>query len=72
MEWIKMYFIGIVILVVAIGANIIAAYFGIKTWYDFLEGIGNGLSLTMLDIVWLFILYPLILGLSVELGRVLF
>lgn len=69
MEWIKIYFTGIVILVVAIGANIIASYLGFKTWYDFLEGLGNGLSLSILDILWLFILYPLILGLSIELAR---
>ena len=66
-----MYFIGIVILVVAIGANIMASYFGFKTWYDFLNGIGQGMTLRLKDYVWLFLIYPLILGSSVQLGMIL-
>ena len=38
---IKYYFIGAIILISAILANIIAAKIGLKTWYDFLNTINN-------------------------------
>tara|TARA_B100000575_G_scaffold228016_1_gene188789 strand:+ start:781 stop:1005 length:225 start_codon:yes stop_codon:yes gene_type:complete len=65
---IKYYFIGVIILISAILANIIAAKLGLKTWYDFLNGISNGTSLSTFDYIWLFALYPLTLGLSVKFG----
>ena len=65
---IKYYFIGLVILTVAIFANFTVAKLGLKTWYDFLNSIGNGSSLKLLDYLWLFAIYPLILGLSTKLG----
>lgn len=65
---IKYYFIGLIVLSVAILANIIAAKLGLKTWYDFLNSIGDGSSLKLLDYLWLFAVYPLILGLSTKLG----
>ena len=65
---IKYYFIGLIVLSVAILANIIATKLGLKTWYDFLNSIGNGSSLKLLDYLWLFAVYPLILGLSTKLG----
>ena len=64
---IKYYFIGLIILTVAILTNIIVAKLGLKTWYNFLNSIGNS-SLTPMDYLWLFAIYPLILGLSTKLG----
>ena len=37
----RLYFIGIIILVSAIILNIIAQFLGLKTWYDFLNGISE-------------------------------
>ena len=68
---IKYFFIGVIILISAIIANIIAAKLGLKTWYDFLNGINNGVSLSIFDYICLFALYPLTLGLSVKFGLML-
>ena len=71
MELIKFYFTGLVILVVAILANFLAAQLGLKTWYDFLNQSGSGNALNFKDGIWLFILYPIILGCSTLLGNVI-
>lgn len=68
MELIKFYFIGLMVLVVAIMANFLAVQLGVKTWYDFLEGMGNVEGLNIKDILWLFVFYPLTLGGSAFLG----
>ena len=68
---IKYFFIGVIILISAIIANIIAAKLGLKTWYDFLNGINTGVSLSIFDYIWLFALYPFTLGLSVKFGLIL-
>ena len=68
---IKYYFIGVIILISAILANIIAAKIGLKTWYDFLNTINNGSLLSTFDYIWLFALYPFTLGLSVKFGLIL-
>ena len=70
MELIKFYFTGLVILVVAILANFLATQLGLKTWYDFLNQWGSGNALNFKDGIWLFILYPIILGCSTLLGNV--
>ncbi|MGB1362184.1 MAG: DUF7672 family protein, partial [Flavobacteriaceae bacterium] len=46
MELIKLYLMGLVVLVLAILANFLAAQLGLKTWYDFLNqwGAGNALN----------------------------
>tara|TARA_Y100000996_G_C22236585_1_gene525932 strand:+ start:335 stop:574 length:240 start_codon:yes stop_codon:yes gene_type:complete len=73
---IRIYFIGIIILFSAIIFNIIANSLGIKTWYDFLNGIAQKIPLksliNFLDALWLFIVYPFLLGLSFYFGDVLF
>tara|TARA_B100000941_G_C28479850_1_gene541477 strand:- start:1003 stop:1227 length:225 start_codon:yes stop_codon:yes gene_type:complete len=69
---IKYYIIGTIILVIAILANLLANKLGIKTWYDFLNGIGNNSSFSVIDYIWLFAAYPLILGLSYKLGIIIF
>ena len=71
MEWIKFYLIGIIILLVAILANFMAAQIGLKTWYAFLEGITNGQGLSLKDGLWLFVFYPLVLGVSAHFGHML-
>ena len=60
--------VGASVLVAAVIANIIAAWIGVIAWYEFVEVIGEqgflnafgeaGLS----SIVFLFLIYPLILG----------
>ena len=64
---IRIYLIGIGILCIAILANGLAGWLGIKSWYDLLNGfIQEGLeyiqSMGILDVVWLFIAYPMVLG----------
>ena len=71
MELIKIYFSGLVILVVAIFTNFLAAQLGLKTWYDFLNHLGSGNALNFKDGIWLFIFYPIILGCSALLGNVI-
>ena len=71
MELIKFYFTGLVILVVAIFANFLAAQLSLKTWYDFLNQWGSENALNFKDGIWLFILYPIILGCSALLGNVI-
>ena len=67
---IKYYFIGLIILTVAIFANVIVAKLGLKTWYDFLNSMGNS-SLKLMDYFWLFAIYPVILGLTAKLGIII-
>jgi uncharacterized membrane protein YczE len=71
MEGIKYYFIGLMILVFAILANFLALQLGLKTWYAFLEGWGNGNPLKIKDGLWLFVIYPLILGCSAKLASLI-
>lgn len=70
---IRLYIIGLAILIVAIFANGIVMELGIKTWYDLLEILTrNGTSafnkINLLDYLWLFIAYPLILGFGYWIG----
>jgi hypothetical protein len=71
MELIKLYLMGLVVLVLAILANFLAAQLGLKTWYDFLNQWGAGNTLNFKDGLWLFVLYPLILGCSLLIGNML-
>ena len=70
---VKIYFIDLIILVVAIFLNILANKFNIIGWYDFLtrwvnEGRVIFSQLTWKDYLWLFILYPFLLGLTCNWG----
>lgn len=73
---IRVYFIGLFILITAIIANVIAAKLQLKSWYALLDGLANSSSLsdllTLKDIIWLFILYPLILGLGAVVANLLY
>ena len=71
MELIKLYLMGLVVLVLAILANFLAAQLSLKTWYDFLNQWGAGNALNFKDGLWLFVLYPLILGCSLLIGNML-
>jgi len=65
---IRIYFIGLFILITAIAANILAVKLQLKSWYDLLNGLANSKSywelITFKDSLWLFLLYPLVLGLG--------
>lgn len=69
---IRIYFIGVCILLLAIIANVLASKFGLVTWYDFLNVLygahKNKLETNLLDYIWLFLGYPLVLGLGYKLG----
>jgi hypothetical protein len=73
---IRVYFIGLFILITAIIANVIAAKLQLKSWYELLDGLTNSSPLsdllTLKDSLWLFILYPLILGLGAVVANLLY
>jgi hypothetical protein len=73
---IRVYLIGLFILITAIIANVIAAKLQLKSWYALLDGLTNSSSLsdllTLKDSLWLFILYPLILGLGAVVANLLY
>ncbi|GEM_PF-1065636 len=66
----QIFITGIAILVVAIVVNSIAHIAGISTWYGFIDAINkNGLLNTLktesvLSLLFLFLLYPYMLGLT--------
>ena len=69
----RIYIIGICILFVAIIANIIAEKLGLSTWYDFSFQLSKRgwtviKEVGLLSGLWLFILYPFILGLAYIVG----
>lgn len=71
---IKTYISGIIILVAAILMNGTIARFGITGWYEFLTGLsekGSGMlsQLRIIDWLWLFLFYPLLLGLAAVAGE---
>lgn len=71
MSWelfLKVYSGGVVILISAIILNLVAKIFKISTWYDLIfqikeKGIvGTLISQSVLSLIFLFIIYPLFLG----------
>ena len=69
----RIYIIGICILLIAIIANIIVGRLGISTWYDFGPQFFRRGFIVLKEVgffssVWLFILYPLVLALGYILG----
>jgi len=68
--------VGIFILVGAIISNFFASKIQCKTWYDFLQGMLEGFSfwnqVSFKDLVWLFFIYPLLLGLSAHTGNIFY
>ncbi|MDX1472383.1 MAG: hypothetical protein R3213_12865 [Flavobacteriaceae bacterium] len=70
---IKLYIIGVCILIVAIIANAVIEWLNIASWYDFIESLQiDGKEafskLSLVDYLWLFIFYPLTLGAGYYLG----
>ena len=67
---VRIYIIGITILLVVILANGVAKYFGVLTWYDFIKSFSEESSknFSILNHLWLFIIYPFLLGLGYLLG----
>lgn len=73
----KIYFIGLVILLAAILFNGVVNKWGITGWYDFInqlliQGIRIFQKLTIMDYIWLFLLYPILLGVAASFGDFLF
>ena len=69
----RLYLIGFCILIVAILANGIIIKIGLKSWYDFIELLSrHGTSalsmISVIDYLWLFIGYPLVLSFGYLLG----
>lgn len=74
---IRLYIIGISILIIAILANAVALQLGLKTWYDVLKmlpelGISAFSKLNISDYFWLCIGYPFTLGGAYWIGDNLF
>ena len=70
---VRIYVIGITILIVAIIANFFAKIIGISTWYDFLNSFTDTTTsnFKFIDYLWLFFIYPIILGLGYFLGELI-
>jgi len=59
MKILYIFLLGIGILLGAIILNLIASIIGLTTWYDFLKNPGKA---NIISYVWLFVFYPLGLG----------
>ena len=69
----SIFFAGGFLLGCAILVNAVIQFFGIMNWYDFLMSIKKRSlpkKMTWMDVVWLFIGYPLILGYVVYLSQI--
>lgn len=69
----RIYIIGLCVLVIAIVANLLVSLLGISTWYDFGTKLySNGFNAIkeagVINCIWLFLLYPICLGLAVLIG----
>jgi hypothetical protein len=65
----KIFAAGLLVLIAAIFFNGLAARLGLWSWYDFLsrfnqQGPAVWSQLHAIDYAWLFLIYPLLLGLS--------
>ena len=70
----RLYIIGVFILVIAIMCNILVSKLGIASWYDFLNSFTKNEpnNYNLFDYMWLFIIYPLFLGLGYCIGDLVF
>ncbi len=73
----RLYLIGICILIIAILANTIIVKLGLKSWYDFIEMLNSEGTSTLsktraIDYLWLFLGYPLVLSLGYLIGDKLY
>ena len=73
---IRLYLIGIAVLITAVLATLFAEKIQCKTWYDFLKGLSNSSNywsvLKFKDVLWLFIAYPLLLGFGSFIGNLIY
>tara|TARA_Y100001954_G_C15553946_1_gene475227 strand:- start:207 stop:443 length:237 start_codon:yes stop_codon:yes gene_type:complete len=70
----RIYIIGLSILVFAIIINVLVSKFGLSTWYDFGQELSNSganaiKETGVVNLIWLFLLYPICLGLAVIIGE---
>lgn len=71
---IKIYLAGLVVLIVAILLNMLANLVGLTTWYSFLtqvsqQGFSSAVQdLTAIEMLFLILLYPLLLGVAAYLA----
>lgn len=66
----KIFAAGWLILLAAILFNALAAWLGLMSWYDFLSRLGKegeavSRPIRFFDLAWLFLGYPLLLGIAV-------
>lgn len=69
----RIYIIGIAILIIAVLANAIIVQIGWKSWYNFIQMLSSsGTSavseLSIIDVLWLFFGYPFVLGFGYWIG----
>ena len=72
----RLYVIGVLILLGAILANIIASKLNLKSWYDLFLGISESSNywsqIRIIDGIWLILIYPLSLGFSAYIGNMIY
>ncbi len=73
---IKIYILGLIVLVSAILFNGLAAKLNLVSWYDFLNrAVASGSkvwqTLRLVDMLWLFFVYPMLLGLASKLAMLI-
>ena len=71
---IRLYLIGLCILLIAIVANLVVGKFGLSTWYDFgpeffKRGFPVMKEVGLLNCLWLFVFYPLVLSAGYIIGN---
>jgi len=72
----RIYVIGILILLGAILANLIATKLNLKSWYDLFLGLSENSNywnqIRIIDVIWLIFFYPLSLGFSAYIGNMIY
>ena len=72
----RLYVIGVLILLGAILANIIASKLNLKSWYDLFLGVSENSNywshIRIIDCIWLILIYPLSLGFSAYIGNIIY
>ena len=71
---IRLYLIGLCILLIAIVANLVVGKFGLSTWYDFgpeffKRGFPVMKEVGLLNCLWLFVFYPIVLSTGYIIGN---
>ena len=72
---VSLFYAGAFLLICAIAVNAVITYFSIMNWYELLNHLKNRKwpkKIKFIDIIWLFIGYPLTLGFVVYLSQKFF